>query len=134
MPIESKNLFGNKNNNAAETSNKKDRPKAQFWLNVGLVKEVNGDEVFLSLPLGIPLDTQDALDTRSSNKEFAMMQAARNSIVEQLKEYAETMSPGEDVLIDLKVQLRRVKETTEVSTKPDENPFAINMKLVEKAA
>lgn len=128
MAIESKNLFGA--NKSAAVAAKSDKPKAQFWLNVGLVKEVKGEDVFLSLPIGIPLDTQDRLPETSSNKEYAQMQAARNNIVDQLMAYAETMEAGDDVIIDLKVQLRRVKATQEVSVKPDENPFAIALDLI----
>jgi hypothetical protein len=127
MAVEAKNLFGG-NKNAAANS-RSDRPKAQFWLNVGLVKQVKGEEVFLSLPVGIPLDTQDRLPETSSNKEFAQMQAARNNIMDQLLAYAQTMEAGDDVIIDLQVQLRRVKETQEVSVKPEENPFAIALDL-----
>jgi hypothetical protein len=130
MPIlESKNLFGNTKQAAA--SNKQDKPKANFWLNVGLLKKVDDGEVFLSLPIGIPLDTQDRLPETSSNKEFAQMQAARNNIMDQLIAYANTMEPGQDIVIDLQVQLRRVKETQEVSTKVGENKFAMDLGLLE---
>jgi predicted RNA-binding protein with PIN domain len=87
--------------------------------------------VFLSLPIGIPLDTQDRLPETSSNKEFAQMQAARNNIMDQLIAYANTMEPGQDIVIDLQVQLRRVKETQEVSTKVGENKFAMDLGLLE---
>jgi hypothetical protein len=128
MAVEARNLFGG-NKNAPAANSRSDRPKAQFWLNVGLLKEVKGEAVFLSLPVGIPLDTQDRLPETSSNKEFAQMQAARNNIMDQLLAYAQTMEAGDDVIIDLQVQLRRVKETQEVSIKPEENPFAIALDL-----
>jgi hypothetical protein len=133
MPIQSKALFSNNAANAAAPAPQA-KKRANFWLNVGLVKKVDGEEVFLSLPLGIPLDTQDPLPTNSSNKDFAQMQAARNDLVEQLKAYAETMDAGEDVIIDLQVQLRRVKDVEEVSVKPNENKFAINLGLNKVAA
>ncbi|MDR5839340.1 hypothetical protein [Caballeronia sp. LZ034LL] len=131
MAVQRKALFSA---NAAPQAGEAPKKKANFWINVGLTKMVDGEEVFLSLPLGIPLDTQEPLDTRSSNRDFAQMQAARNSIVEQLKTYAESMAAGDEVIIDLQVQLRRVKEYDAISTKPEENKFAMDLQLVPAKA
>lgn len=131
MAIQRNALFGSSNTNAAASAGKQDKPKAKFWLNVGLTKMVNGEEVFLSLPFGIPLDTQEVLPENSSNKEFAYRQAARNSLVRQLTEFAETMEAGDDTIIDLEVQLRRVKDEVPVSTGSD-NPYAVDLGLVTK--
>lgn len=46
--------FG-QSNAAATSTAKTDKPKAQFWLNIGYVaNEGSDDEKFISLPTGIP--------------------------------------------------------------------------------
>lgn len=102
------------NNNAA--ASKKDLPKAQFWINIGYVVEVQGENgvesKFISLPMGIPLDTQEHLPTNSSNEMFRALRAAQNDLLDQLKDVAATLQPGEEKIIgegQLVIQLRRVK-------------------------
>ena len=115
----------------ATNSSKDDRPKAQFWLNIGYpvtVKTESGEEQrFVSLPTGIPLDTQEALPTNSRNAEFAAFQAARNNLHDQFMAVAAKLQPGEDKIIGLgdsglALQIRRVnEESAPVST--EQNPF-----------
>ena len=110
--------------NAAATTAKVDKPKAQFWLNIGYVaNEGSDDEKFISLPTGIPLDTQEPLPTNSSNADFRAMRCAQNDLLEQLIEYAQNLEPGEEGIINLQVQLRRVKaEAADIPA--DENKYA----------
>lgn len=115
--------FG-QSNAAATSTTKTDKPKAQFWLNIGYVaNEGSEEEKFISLPTGIPLDTQEPLPTNSSNADFRAMRCAQNDLLEQLIEYAQNLEPGEEGIINLQVQLRRVK--AEVADIPaDENKYA----------
>lgn len=114
--------FGASNNNAA--SNNAERPKAKFWLNVGYTaNEGTEDAKFISLPTGIPLDTQEPLSTKSSNEDFRAMRCAQNDLLEQLIEFAESLEPGAEGVIQLQVQLRRVKEET-APIAADENKYA----------
>ena len=105
-------------------SNNGSRPKAQFWINVGYVaNEGTEDERFISLPTGIPLDTQEPLPTNSSNADFRAMRCAQNDLLEQLIQYAQNLEPGEEGIINLQVQLRRVKaEAADIPA--DENKYA----------
>lgn len=114
--------FGQSNN--AATTAKADKPKAQFWLNIGYVaNEGSDDEKFISLPTGIPLDTQEPLPTNSSNADFRAMRCAQNDLLEQLIQYAQNLEPGEEGIINLQVQLRRVKaEAADIPA--DENKYA----------
>ena len=115
----------------ATNSSKDDRPKAQFWLNIGYpvtVKTEAGEEQrFVSLPTGIPLDTQEPLATNSRNAEFAAFQAARNNLHDQFMAVAAKLQPGEEKIIGLgdsglALQIRRVNvESAPVST--EHNPF-----------
>lgn len=87
-----------------------DKPKSQFWLNVGLDASGAGMEGydFLSLALGIPLDGMEMLPTNSKNQQFAQFQQARNALYEQLMELAKGLKPGEATIVPLQVQVRRV--------------------------
>lgn len=115
--------FG-QSNTAATSTAKADKPKAQFWLNIGYVaNEGSEDEKFISLPTGIPLDTQEPLPTNSSNADFRAMRCAQNDLLEQLIQYAQNLEPGEEGIINLQVQLRRVKaEAADIPA--DENKYA----------
>lgn len=108
---------------AASSSAKAEKPKAQYWLNIGYVaNEGTDDAKFISLPTGIPLDTQEALPTNSSNEDFRAMRCAQNDLLEQLLEFAEGLEPGAEGIIQLQVQLRRVKAPAE-DIKSDDNKY-----------
>jgi hypothetical protein len=101
------------NKSSAPSANHSDKPKARYWLNIGYdsgVVDEDGQSRFVSLPVGIPLDTQDRLPTNSRNKDFASFQAARNDLLDQLMELAGGLEPGEDKVLKLEVQLRRVND------------------------
>jgi hypothetical protein len=101
------------NKSSAPAANHSDKPKARYWLNIGYdsgVVDEDGQSRFVSLPVGIPLDTQDRLPTNSRNKDFASFQAARNDLLDQLMELAGGLEPGEDKVLKLEVQLRRVND------------------------
>lgn len=125
--------FGNNTTTkAAPAAAPSDKPKARFWLNVGYdsgVVEEDGQSRFVSLPIGIPLDTQNRLPTNSRNDDFASFQAARNDLLDQLMEIANGLEPGEDKILKLEVQLRRVNdEQPEASIST--NKFARKVALV----
>lgn len=113
--------FGASNNNAAASNS--DRPKAKFWLNIGYTAGEGEDSKFISLPTGIPLDTQEPLSTKSSNEDFRAMRCAQNDLLEQLIAFAEGLEPGAEGIIQLQVQLRRVKEEA-APIAADENKYA----------
>lgn len=101
-----------------------ERPKAKYWLNVGYTANEGTEEAkFISLPTGIPLDTQEHVSTKSSNADFRAMRCAQNDLLDQLVAFAEGLEPGEEGVIQLQVQLRRVKEE-EADIPADENKYA----------
>lgn len=116
--------FGSSTANAAPTGD--DRPKAEFWINLGyesdVINEDTGKPIFISLPQGIPLDTQEHLPTNMSNAQFAAMRAAQNDLLDQLTAHAKHLQPGEDTFITLQVQVRRVKAPS-APINPDNNPL-----------
>lgn len=93
-----------------------ERPKSRFWLNIGYASGVldeHGVDKFVSLPAGIPLDGQERVNTNSRNAEFAAFQSARNDLLAQIMAVAENLQPGEEKLLQLQVQLRRVNDEAE---------------------
>ena len=64
-----------------------DQPKARFWLNIGYsvpgTKE-GDDDRFVSLPLGVPVDTQEHVSIQSRNVEYSQFQQARNDLLDQI--------------------------------------------------
>ena len=89
-----------------------DRPKAEFWINLGYESDHHDEEgspLFISLPQGIPLDTQEHLPTNMNNEMFAALRSAQNDLLDQLIAFAQDLQPGEAKNVQLTVQLRRVK-------------------------
>ncbi|WP_244832348.1 hypothetical protein [Caballeronia sp. TF1N1] len=123
--------FGSKSN--VRPSNGKNQPeeKAEFWINIGYLARgagPEGQDIFVALPMGLPLDTMKALKTNSSNEEFAQLNAARNDVWEQLlKEAHSRLQPGETWVVDpdapLTLEIRRVREETAVSVDEGKNKF-----------
>ncbi len=115
------------------TSAKAEREKAVLWLNIGYVSDVkdeDGTNRFVSLPLGIPVDSMEALPTNSRNQDFAMFQKARNDLLAQIMEVAKGVKPGESKILNLQIQLRRVNdEATSVPVPATGNPFALKVAL-----
>lgn len=111
-----------------------DKPKAEYWLNVGYLTNVKdadtGENRFVSLAMGIPLDTQEHLDTNKGTQEFRAFQAARNQLQKDIM--ASVLEKGlkhnESFVIPLEnsgglaVQIRRVKEDVPFD-ETAENPF-----------
>lgn len=107
-------IFGQSKTAPAATASSDDRPKAQFWLNIGYEADgvIEGEDKprFISLPTGIPLDTMEELKTNSRNEVYAMQQAARNDLMAQLIEHAQDLQPGQSTILNLQIELRRVNE------------------------
>jgi hypothetical protein len=125
--------FGAKANSNIKAAGKGQQPeeKAEYWINIGYVAKgagPEGEDMFVSLPLGLPLDTQKDLKTNSSNQDFGMFQAARNELLNELKaEAARRLKPGQDWIVDpsaaITFQIRRVKEEVEVPVDVTNNKF-----------
>ncbi len=130
--IDFQNTFGARSQNLGSGVNNQDRPKAQFWLNVGYdsgVEDAEGKSRFISLPTGIPLDTQEMLPTNSRNQDYRQFNSARNDLLKQIMEVAKTLQPGEERELNLTLQLRRVNgEQEEIPA--DENQYSRTLDLV----
>jgi hypothetical protein len=122
--------LGNPNQGQGMTD-RRDLPKAQTWLNFGYPVGEPGTEDyrFVSLPTGIPLDTQEELPIRSNNG-FGQFTAARNDFLKQMQEAASGLAPGAEMLIGpvgdtpLYIQLRRVNDPVTPPATDESNPYA----------
>lgn len=112
----------------ARTTNT-NRPKAKTWLNVGY--ESNGK--FVTLPLGMPLDTMEPSKISGQNEEWIKQMTAGNALLKALQELGDSLVPGAEQEINLVVKIRRVNE--ERTVKPEDNEFSIDFNtLIPKAA
>ncbi len=146
-PARQSSLFRPMGAAASQTSNE-DKPKAEYWLNVGYCVDVEVEAAtkgkpavterrFVSLPVGIPLDTMELVPSNSRNANWAMFQTARNELRDDLlKGAAEALKPGDDMIIagdaedptSLCLQIRRVGgEIEPVAT--ENNPFSRKPKI-----
>ena len=128
---------------SAATSNAA-KPKAEFWLNIGYNVEVqltdgmgimSTETRFVSLPVGIPLDTMTLLPMDSQNEGYRAFQSARNGLHDAIMGVAKTLKPGEEKLLggtgaagELTVQLRRVAAPA-APVQAAANPFVLALKL-----
>lgn len=105
-----------------------EREQAMLWLNVGYWVELadeNGEikKEFVSLPMGIPVDTMKTIDKLSSNPDFANLQSAKNQLLADLIKVGKELKPGQTVDdLPLTLQLRRVAEPVK-PTAAGANPF-----------
>ena len=131
--IDFKAQFGNASGNvASRAQSTDDRPRAQLWLNVGVESNfVFGDDPeprFLSLPVGIPLDTTEPLATNQRDRNFASFQATRNGLLQKLIELGNSLEPGEEREVNLSVRIRKVDDEVAPAT-ADGNEFLAGLKL-----
>lgn len=130
--------FGARRNNQRQAMPSAELPKAQFWINLGyMIGEGTDGERFVSLPVGIPLDTMEKLSTRSTNADFAQFQAARNDLLDQMLNISKTLEPGDFHVIrtegDLAIQIRRVNAEQAAPATDETNPY-VRPKLFTAAA
>lgn len=95
-------------------------PESKLWLNFGYTK----NDKFISLPLGLAIDTMEPQVARGQNVEFNKQIAAQNALLKALQDAGFKLEPGETHTVVLECQLRRVNEKMEID--PEDNEFAID--------
>jgi hypothetical protein len=96
--------------NTQRNDSNNEREQAQVYLNIGFMSKnpTTGEDEFISLPVGVGLDTMKPMNVSGSNEDWKMMAQAKNALMEQLQQAAENMEPGEEhVVTDLSIQIRR---------------------------
>ena len=93
------------------------RPPSLFWLNVGVTLEgagKDGEDLFVSLPMGIPLDDMKMQEVRGNSPDWINLVQAKNALLEMLQSAAAGLQPGERVQIpQLSVELARKSEPSQ---------------------
>ena len=115
-----KGSFGNSNVNGNGNGNK---PNSEYWVNIGYMAD--DGQHFISLPKGgCPLDNMEPDKVSNPDSEYGKLLLAQNFLLEQLKEVAKALQPGEAKTIDaLTVQVRRRKAAVEMPTNTAANEF-----------
>lgn len=127
------------NNNSANARPVDDRPKAEYWMNVGqlndVINETSGEieQVFVGILGGIALDTAEKLPTNRGTPMFVARNAARNELHDDVLEVCKTLAPGEHRYIGdsengLVIQILRVKGDV-APVRSSENPFRRKLTL-----
>lgn len=100
------------------------RPQAEFFINVGvpITRTIERDgqmveeEILLSLPFGLPLDTMNELVIRGNNEQWNADAAARNELLKALVKMGEGLDAGTGKMLPkLAVQLYRRKDQVEAA-------------------
>lgn len=116
--------FGAKTEEAAE------RPKAEYWLNIGYVSSAPDEEeegkereIFVSLSTGIPLDQAEVYDvTKARSSNMAVLRQAQNELLEGFLSRAKELQPGESAVVSydeatgLSMEIKRVRGPQAVPT------------------
>ena len=116
--------FGAKAAAAAKTTTiVEEKVKSQLWINVGYSIDVEGESVFVSIPMGIPVDSVKELVTNTRNTEFNLLNQARNQLLADITAASEDLEAGESHVLELEVQLRRVDKEPDPLPTGSVNPF-----------
>ena len=108
---------------AAKTAIVEEKVKSQLWINVGYSIEVEGEQVFVSIPMGIPVDSIKELPTNTRNAEFNLLNQARNQLLADITAASEDLEGGESHVLELEVQLRRIDKEVDPLPAGSSNPF-----------
>lgn len=115
--------FGSKAPKASTATVVEEKVKSQLWVNVGYSIEVNGEQVFVSIPMGIPVDSVKELPTNTRNTDFNLLNQARNQLLADIASAAEDLESGESHVLELEVQLRRIDKEVDPLPAGSNNPF-----------
>ena len=106
-----------------QAEGKKQRPKSQYWLNVGMNVAglgENGEEVFVSMTGGgIALDDLVPAEITGNNPKWIQLQQLKNTILEATQRAAAGREPGGRIVVPLVVEVSRVG-------KPEQRPDNTN--------
>lgn len=114
---------------------KEEKPKATVYVNVGY----QGADEFISIPLGIALDTMQEVNESSTNPKMAKILKAKNELLRNLLEFIlANTNPGEtlnlsEALPGLTLQARRVGENVQVGDNEYAMDFSQLMRPAKKA-
>lgn len=102
-----------------------ERAKSKVWLNVGVTipgqVDEQGNPLFVSLPIGIAIDTMKPMNARGNNKKWNELVGAKNWLLDQVQKAGVSLEPGTHLdLSNLTCRLQHTTEQTE-GTSGDDN-------------
>ncbi|MCZ2127477.1 MAG: hypothetical protein LC099_06850 [Anaerolineales bacterium] len=112
-----------------QSSSSEDKAPNIHWLNIGITVPINGVDKFVSLPLGIPLNSIQVKDYKGNNSEYAEFVAVQKQLVSAILEQSATIPPGESRKLEskqLQLELRHAAPASEPVVRPD---ITLNFKL-----
>jgi hypothetical protein len=94
-----------------------DKTTNQVWANIGLpMAKGDGTKGFVNLPYGVPCDgmkeSLPKIPDRATvqNKDYYDLRVNQNLLFQWFEKQMNALKPGDRVVLDLKVELYRVKE------------------------
>ena len=104
-----------------------ERKSSQVWLNVGVTipgAGEDGADLFVSLPVGLPMDDMKPIVIRGSNQNSINLKQVKNMLLDELQKLGAAMSPGQRQAVpQLSVEVYRVAQ-------PDQTGNAANNPLI----
>lgn len=102
------------------------RKSSQVWLNVGVTipgAGEDGADLFVSLPVGLPLDDMKPVVIRGTNQNSINLKQVKNMLLDELQKLGASLSPGQRRLVpQLDVEIYRVAQPEQVGT-AESNPL-----------
>lgn len=113
-----RNPFGSKPVQPQQAAVPQDKPKTEFWINIGWetneVDETTGRNIFVAMPGGIPLESIKPKPLKGKGVYLEMLEAG-NAILEDVFGLAGKLNPGEAIILSsgkesgqLSIELRRI--------------------------
>lgn len=98
-------------NQTQHSTSKDEKKEAEIYLNPGLemTNPVTGEKQFVSLPWGVPVDTQSFKVKNTSDDGYNAMQMLKSNLLEGLQARAAQLAPEEEIIIPLQLVMRRRK-------------------------
>jgi hypothetical protein len=97
-----------------------ERKSSEVWLNVGITipgAGDNGTDLFVSLPVGLPLDDMKAIKVTGSNQNSIHLKQVKNMLLDELQKLGAGMQPGQRQAVpQLSVEVYRVAKPEQTGT------------------
>ena len=100
-------------------TNRDERKEAEGYGNPGLMlkNKVSGEDQFVSIPMGVAIDTQTFVIRKSKDAAYNALQASKKRLLDGLQAKLDAMEPGESCVVPLQMELRKrarpVEQTVE---------------------
>ena len=103
-----------------------EKPKSRLWANVGVLTKAlddKGEPIFISLPVGLPIDTMKPIKPRGNNAKWLQLVGAKNSLLEEVQKLGAELPDGGHIDIPLTIRLQHVSEQNGDGDQSDNNPL-----------